>query len=143
MDPEQTVDAPPAPVDEIRGEIAAELGAEPDLGADRWIRADRLRRIACETTDGVSARITDLLIDDADWELAYVELTLAPEASEHGQDDILSAIRRLVPRRSIDWLDRDAGILHLSITEQALREAASPDEPGPTDGRQGDASVGF
>ncbi|MBK1724190.1 hypothetical protein [Thiocystis violacea] len=67
------------------------------------------------------------MIDDADWELGYVELTLAPEAPEHGQDDTDSAFRRLVPRRSIDWLDRDTGILHLAVTEQELRQAVSPD----------------
>jgi len=123
MDPEQAVDAPPAPVDETLAEITAELGAEPDLGADRWVRASRLRRIACETADGVSLRITDLLIDDADWELAYLELTLAPE---HAQEDAHSTSRHLVPRRSIDWLNRDTETLHLAITEQELSEAVSP-----------------
>ncbi len=127
IDPEQMVDAPPAPVDDTAAEIALELGSEPDLFAERWVRFNTLRRFFAETSDGVRMRIIDLLIDDTDWGLAYLELNLPSEDTEQ-------ALPCLMSRRCIDWLDRETETLHLKVSRQALYDAAQRADPRGGDG---------
>jgi hypothetical protein len=91
---------------------------QPGDGGD-LIRAETLRGYAVETADGMRLRPLDLLIDDADWSVAYLEVAVAPAGSGRALDE---GIRCIVPRRAIDWLNRSAAILHIAVWGDELRE---------------------
>ncbi|MEA3641679.1 MAG: hypothetical protein VBE63_17300 [Lamprobacter sp.] len=135
IDPEAGVDPPPPPADELESEVAADLGVETDLSADDVLRAETLLGWAAETADGVALSINDLVFDDRDWALAYVDVSIgslnanvqgASAASGHGHAKEQPC---LVPRQSIDWLDRAGETLHLAVWAQELRTA--PQRPSP------------
>jgi hypothetical protein len=92
----------------------------PDMGdGGDLIRAETLRGYTVETADGVRLRLLDLLIDDADWSVAYLELAIATDRGGRALDE---AIRCIVPRRAIDWLNRSAQLLHVAVWGDELRE---------------------
>jgi hypothetical protein len=126
IDPEEAIDPPPAPTDELDNEIAADLGIETDLSLDDLMRTETLLECSAETADGVSLTINDLVIDDRDWALAYLDIGIgARDGSE----------QCLVSRQSIDWLNLDAGILHLAVWAQELRSAPAMPSPVAADRR--------
>jgi hypothetical protein len=91
------------------------------LDVEQLIRADTLRGMLAETVDGSLLRIRDLLIDDSDWSLAYLDLLRADgPGSRGGQGE---ALRCLLGRNGIDWLNRRAQTLHLAVWMQELRKA--------------------
>jgi hypothetical protein len=133
IDPDESADPPPAPTDEIGSEVAADLGAETDLSADDVLRAETLLGWAAETADGVTLTINDLVFDDRDWALAYLDVSIgapstnaagASAADPHGSEQPC-----LVPRQSIDWLDPVEETLHLAVWAQELRTAPAMPSP--------------
>lgn len=127
--PEVGLDPPPAPIDELESEVISTLGADHDFSADRWARAETLRRITGETADGRAVRVMDLLIDNTDWALAYLDIAVGPGDSGRMADRARSTTRCLVPRQCIDWLNQDAETLHLSVWEEELRNARLQPDP--------------
>lgn len=119
MQPESGADAPPPPAGD--DEVAADLGVETDLSVEQLIRADTLRGMTAETVDGSLLRIRDLLIDDSDWSLAYLDLLRADRPGSRGGQG--EALRCLLGRNGIDWLNRRAQTLHLAVWMQELRKA--------------------
>lgn len=140
IDPEDAVDPPPPPTDEIESEVAADLGAETDLSLDDLLRAETLLGWSAETADGVALIINDLVFDDRDWALAYLDVAVAGPSAESNQG--AAAARRdggeqcLVPRQSIDWLDSEEEILYLAVGAQALRAAELVSSPLAFDQRE-------
>jgi len=126
IDPEDAIDPPPAPTDELDNEVAADLGIETDLSVDDLLRTETLLGCSAETADGVALTINDLVIDDRDWALAYLDVGVG---SRDGDEQYL------VPRQSIDWLNLDAGILHLAVWVQELRSAPAVASPVAADQR--------
>jgi hypothetical protein len=134
MDPEDGVDPPPAPTEDLDAEVAADLGAETGLSIDDLVRAETLCGWTAETADGVSFVIDDIVVDDRDWTLAYVDVALGEtdeEAAAPAAADARAAGETscLIPRQSLDWLNRSAETLHLAAWAQELRAApvvASP-----------------
>ena len=133
IDPEDVVDPPPPPTDQIEAEVAADLGAETDLSVDDLLRAETLFGWSAETADGVSLIIHDLVFDDRDWALAYLDLAIAEPSANAGAEAAagqdLSELQCLVSRQSIDWLNRQEETLHLAVWAQELRTA--PTMPSP------------
>ncbi|WPL18386.1 hypothetical protein Thiowin_03457 [Thiorhodovibrio winogradskyi] len=119
IDPEDVVDPPPAPTDELESEVAADLGAETNLSADDLLRAETLLGWSAETADGVAIRINDLVLDDRDWALMYLEVALGEEGE----------LPCLLPRQSINSLNRQEETLYLAISARELRTA--PPMPSP------------
>jgi hypothetical protein len=102
---------------------AAGLDLDPTrIGTGQLIRGDTLRGMRAETADGHRLRIQDLLIDDSDWTLAYLDL-LATASGRPGRDSTPRPQHCLLARTGIDWLNRDAQTLHLSVWMQELRDA--------------------
>ncbi|WPL16074.1 hypothetical protein Thiowin_01007 [Thiorhodovibrio winogradskyi] len=133
IDPDVVVEPPPAPADEVESEVAADLGAETDLSADDVLRAETLLGWSVETADGVAVTLNDLVFDDRDWALAYLDLSMSgpsttaggPSAADpHGSEQPC-----LVSRQSINWLDPAGETLHLTVGARELR--ASPAMPSP------------
>lgn len=133
IDPDEGVGPPPAPTDEIGSEVAADLGAETDLSADDVLCAETLFGWAAETADGVALTINDLVFDDRDWALAYLDVSIgASSAKAYGAAAAGSRGSEqpcLVPRQSIDWLNRVGETLRLAVWAQELRTA--PTMPSP------------
>jgi hypothetical protein len=132
MQPEAGVDPPPPPAEE--DEVAADLGAETQVSAEQLVRMDVLRTLAIRATDGVDLRVEDLLIDDSDWSLAYLQAVLPADASAGAHD-----LRCLVPRQGIQALDRAGEMLHLGVSSQQLRDA--PQAPLPVTTAPEDATA--
>ncbi|WP_462321904.1 hypothetical protein [Halochromatium sp.] len=139
IDPEEGVDPPPPPADELEAEVAADLGVETDLSVDDVLRAETLLGWAAETADGVALTINDLVFDDRDWALAYLDVSIgsssanaqgASAASGHAKEQSC-----LVPRQSIDWLNRAGETLHLAVWAQELRAAPQRASPVALDER--------
>lgn len=133
IDPEEVVDPPPAPADEVESEVAADLGAETGLSADDVLRAETLLGWSVETTDGVALTLNDLVFDDRDWALAYLDLSMGGPSTTAGgtaaADYDGSEQQCLVPRQSIDWLDHAEETLHLAVGAQELRTASAMPSP--------------
>jgi hypothetical protein len=126
-DPESTAEAPATAPDPVEPR-AMDLGDSAEL-----IRADTLRGYGVETADGVEVRMLDLLIDDADWSLAYLELAVGPNGKGRTADRVRTATRCLVPRRSIDWLNRGGETLHIAVWAEELRNAELIPHPAAPD----------
>ncbi|MBK1620794.1 hypothetical protein CKO42_20640 [Lamprobacter modestohalophilus] len=133
IDPDDVVDPPPAPADEVESEVAADLGAETDLSADDVLRAETLLGWSVETADGVALTLNDLVFDDRDWALAYLDLSMGGPSTTAGgpaaADPHGSEQQCLVPRQSIDWLDPAEETLHLAVGAQELRTAPAMPSP--------------
>lgn len=133
IDPEDVVDPPPAPADKVESEVAADLGAETDLSADGVLRAETLLGWTVETADGVALTLNDLVFDDRDWALAYLDLSMGGRNTTAGgtaaADPHGSEQQCLVPRQSIDWLDPAEETLHLAVGAQELRAASAKPSP--------------
>ena len=133
IDPEDAVDPPPPPADEIESEVAADLGAETDLSLDDMLRAENLLSWSVETDDGVALTINDLVFDDRDWALAYLDVTISAPSASSTQEP--AAGRRdskeqcLVPRQSIDGLNPAEQTLYLAVGGQELRGAQRVSSP--------------
>jgi len=132
MQPEGGIDPPPPPAEE--DEVAADLGAETQVSAEQLVRMDVLRTLAIRTTDGVALRLEDLLIDDSDWSLAYLQTVLPADAGADAHD-----LRCLVPRQGIQVLDRAGESLYVGVSSQQLR--AAPSEPLPATTAPDDATA--
>ena len=112
------VDAPPPPARD--DEVAADLGVETDLSAEQLLRADTLNGMRAETADGRDLHVRDLLIDDSDWSLAYLDLV---RDEDHGAGGTAAPLRCLLARNGIDWLNPKTETLHLAVFIQELRDA--------------------
>jgi hypothetical protein len=123
--PEESVPAPPPPAPETLA--GAVLGSAADSGS--LVRMATLNTCRVETADGVRTQIADLLIGDADWWLSYLDLAMGPDASRRVSDRMRTATRALVPRECIDWFDRDACVLYLTIWADELHDAALEKHP--------------
>ncbi|WP_295885778.1 hypothetical protein [uncultured Thiohalocapsa sp.] len=95
------------------------------------VRLDTLRGVQVETADGTALVVQDLLIDDSDWSLSYLDLLLPADRDARGGAEA-KPLRCLLPPRGIDWLNTDAGKLHLTVWMQELRDA--PTQPLPVAG---------
>lgn len=131
--PEEAYDPPPPPTDALDSEVAADLGVETDLSVDDLLRAETLLGWSAETADGVNLSIHDLVIDDRDWALAYVDVAIRESGARAAKG---SAAERpdgeqqcLVPRQSIDWLNLAGETLHLAVWLQELRSAPAMPSP--------------
>lgn len=139
IDPEDAIDPPPPPTDEIESEVAADLGAETDLSMDDMLRAEDLLGWSAETADGVALTINDLVFDDRDWALAYLDVAIG--GSSAGSDQGSAAGRQdseqqcLVPRQSVDWLNPVEQTLYLTVWAQELRAAQLVSSPVASDQR--------
>jgi len=140
IDPEDAVDPPPPTTGEVESEVAADLGAETDLSLDDLLRAETFLGWAAETADGEAVIINDLVFDDRDWVLAYLDVGIAGPSA--GSNQGAAAARRdrgeqcLVPRQSIDWLDPEEQTLHLAVGALALRAAELVSSPVAFDQRE-------
>jgi len=130
--PEGGLEPPPPPARD--DEVAADLGVETDLSAEQLIRADSLRGTRAETADGRELLIQDLLIDDSDWTLAYLDLLRADDRGASGGQQAKS-LRCLLGRNGIDWLNPKTETLHLRVFIQEMRDA--PARPMPVAGGAG------
>lgn len=119
----ETVEEPPGPTAPPAEEpMPAE--ANPDMpGLGRY---EELRTWLGETSDGALVRPLQLLVDDADWTLPYLEVLM---------DDLPIRERFLVARALVAWADPPAQRLHLAVTGEALRQA--PLRPYPAAGEEG------
>jgi len=127
-DPEGTGETPAMAPDPVEPR-AMDLSDSAEL-----IRADTLRGYAVETADGVEVRMLDLLIDDTDWSLAYLELAVGPNGKKgRTAERVRTATRCLVPRRSIDWLNRGGQILHIAVWAEELRSGKLTPHPAAPD----------
>jgi hypothetical protein len=125
-DPGGDMAPPPAPGED--DEVGADLSAETDLSADQLIRAETLRGLRAETADGTVLTIQDLLIDDTDWALAYLDLLLPADRGARGGSEA-KPLRCLLARSGIDWLNPKTETLHLSVFMQELRDAGTGQLP--------------
>ena len=132
--PEQGVDPPPAPVDDAESAVLSALDADYDFSADRWIRAESLRRAAGQTANGAAVRVMDLVIDNTDWGVPYLDIAFGPDSSGGIAARARSSSRCLVPRECIDWVDRRSETLYLAVWEDELRNAPLRPEPSSASG---------
>lgn len=133
--PEQGLDPPPAAVDEVESEVVSALAADHDFSADRWIRAELLRRASGKTADGAAVRVIDLVIDNTDWGVPYLDIAFGPDSSSDGiAARARSSSRCLVPRQCIDWMDRRSETLYLAVWEDELRNARLRQDPSSASG---------
>ncbi|MFW5724517.1 MAG: hypothetical protein ACOCWF_08140, partial [Halochromatium sp.] len=98
-----------------------------------------------ETADGESWIIDDLVFDDRDWALAYLDLTIGEPSADAGAgagagaeaaaDQDAREPQCLVPTQSIDWLDPQEQTLHLAVGARELRTAPAMPSPVAFDGR--------
>lgn len=136
IDPEDAVDPPPVPTEELDTEVPADLGVETDLSANELLRAETLMGWAAETADGVSLTINDLVVDDRDWALTYLDIGISDPGAEgpggSGRDD---PDQCLVSRHAIDWLNHSGETLHLAVWAQELRTAPAVPSPVALDER--------
>jgi len=123
--PEESVPAPPPLAPETVAGGA--LGSSADSSS--LVRMATLNACRVETADGVRMQIADLLIGDADWWLSYFDLAMGPDAGRRVSDRMRTATRALVPRDCIDWFDRDACVLYLTIWADELHGAALEKHP--------------
>lgn len=86
----------------------------------RLRRAEELAGLVVRTADGAFGRIADLVLDDRDWRLRYVEL-IGP-----GLEDSQSLLIDTAWIEAVDWAGEQA---RLELSSQRLREAP----PGPRD----------
>ncbi len=117
-DPEEVEETPPtAPMRRWQ------LAPEGTVDKRDLIRADSLYGYCVETADGVPTRIMDLLVDDSDWSVRYLELAVEAETGRKEAGRLREATSCLVPSQSIDWLNRDRSILYLAVWADELRDA--------------------
>lgn len=138
IDPEDGVDPPPAPTEELDTEVPADLGIETDLSADDLLRAETLMGWTAETADGVNLTINDLVVDDRDWALAYLDVGIGdPSAVAEGSGGSGRGSEQpcLVSRQWIDWLNHSGETLHLAVWAQELRTAPAVPSPVASDAR--------
>jgi len=126
-DPEGTGENPPVAPDPVEPR-ALDLGDGAEL-----IRAETLRGYAVETADGNQVRMLDLLIDDADWGLAYLELAVGPNGRGQVAERVREATRCLVAPGHIDWLNRAGQTLHIAVWSDELRNGEFSPHPAAPD----------
>ncbi|MFP4063773.1 MAG: hypothetical protein ACLFQ1_12265, partial [Halochromatium sp.] len=78
---------------------------------------------------GESWIIDDLVFDDRDWALAYLDLSMGWPSTTAAADPHGSVHPCLVSRQSIDWLDPAEETLHLAVGAQELRTASAMPSP--------------
>jgi len=127
-DPEGTGQTPPLAPDPVEPR-ALDLAEGAEV-----IRADTLRGYAVETPDGDKLHILDLLVDDADWSIALVELAMKAEGERRAAGRAEQTARCLVARGDLDWLDRSSQKLHIAVWADELRSAPLIPHPAATGG---------
>jgi hypothetical protein len=85
------------------------------------LSADSLLRCKLRTLDGAVAGLTDLILDTEAAGPWPIWSCGCPRSGAARADP--TPFRCLVALAGIDWLDADAGILHLSVGIGALRDA--------------------
>jgi hypothetical protein len=125
FEPDAGIDAHPAPAggDVMAADPAAGADFDPEqLQAAQLTRLTGLRRMRAETADGTELRIQDLLIDENDWPVAYLDLLLPADRGARGGGEA-KPLRCLLARTGIDWLDPYEQTLHLAVFIQEIRDA--------------------
>jgi len=121
-----TVDAS-EPVEPASPPVEEPLPGEVNAQGPGLVRFEELRLWQGETSDGEAVKPVDLLVDDSDWSVAYVEVELdAGEATESC----------LVERTLIGVLDRETERLYLDAAASALRDAPLRSYPGAGEERE-------
>lgn len=121
-----TVDAS-EPAEPVSPPVEEPLPGEVNAQGPGLVRFEELRLWQGETSDGEAVKVVDLLVDDSDWSVAYVEVELKPEKATEPC---------LVECTLITSLDREVERLYLGAAASELRGAPMGSHPGANDHRE-------
>ena len=115
--------ADPSEADPGSLKAPSSAGQEAVQVAPDLISLSGLLAFGVETADGAPVRLMDMLLDRPAWRLAYLEVSVGPDAGKRIAERVQTATRCLVPVRGIDWVHRDARMLYLAVWADELRRA--------------------
>ena len=105
---------PGPPVDEA-------MAADSDPDAPALLRFGNLGRCRGETSDGAPVTIADVLVDDNEWTVDYLEVEV---------ENLPVRERCLVDVGLVDGVDEDEDCVYLAVAADALRSAPRRPHPG-------------
>ncbi|MCF7989576.1 MAG: hypothetical protein K9M02_03945 [Thiohalocapsa sp.] len=82
--PENQQDPPAPPAPENTAVVSDGASEDAMIDSSHLVRWEELRDCRVETADGAQMRLMDLLIDDSDWSLAYLEVAFGPDSGRSG-----------------------------------------------------------
>jgi hypothetical protein len=129
--PENATDPPSPPAPESTHVVSDGASEDAMIDSSSFVPWEELRGSRVETADGQHLQLMDLLIDDSDWSVTYLEVAFGPDSGQRVAAPARPAPRCLVPSGSIDWLNRRAGVLNLAVRADELRRAPLAPHPSP------------
>lgn len=121
--PENANDPPAPPAPENTRVVSDGATEDAMVDSSGFVLWEELRGSRVEKADGRHLQLMDLLIDDSDWSVAYLEVAFGSDSGQRLAERTRSATRCLVPSRSIDCLNSRAGVLNLAVWADELRRA--------------------